>query len=55
MPAPIENDTDGDSLPTPSGRCADLELEDGAVVIYDTENHSAWIQSDGAVELSTLA
>jgi hypothetical protein len=55
MPAPIENSSGGDSLPTTHDRCADFELEDGAVVIYDTKNHNAWIQSDDAVELSVLA
>lgn len=55
MPAPIENSSDGDSLPTTRDRCAGFKLEDGEVVIYDTKNHNAWIQSDGAVELSALA
>ena len=27
-----------------------LDLEDGDVVIYDPDNHRAWIQSDGAVD-----
>lgn len=55
MPAPMENDSDEASLPTPSGRCADLVLESGEVVIYDADNHRAWIQSDGAVEVTALA
>ncbi|WP_178915839.1 MULTISPECIES: hypothetical protein [Natronomonas] len=55
MPAPIENSSDGDSLPTTRDRCVDFELEGGAVVIYDRKNHNAWIQSDSAVELSSLA
>ena len=31
-------------------RYTSLDLEDGAVVIYDRDNHRAWIQSDGAVD-----
>ncbi|UPM42159.1 DUF7331 family protein [Halocatena salina] len=33
--------------------CIVLELEDGEVVIYDPNNHRAWIQSDVAVEISS--
>ena len=51
MPAPLEDrsDEDDDSLPAPQHRCADLDLANGEVVIYDVENHNAWIQSSGAV------
>lgn len=31
-------------------RYASLDLEDGDVVIYDPDNHRAWIQSDVTVE-----
>ena len=34
--------------------CADLELESGELVIYDTRNHNAWIQSDQAVALAAV-
>lgn len=56
MPAPLANDPDDDAnLPAPQGRCADIELESGEVLIYDVENRTAWIQSDGAVDLEALA
>ena len=55
MPAPLEDGSDdGDDLPAPRGRCTDLELESGEVVIYDVENHNAWVQSDGAVDADGL-
>jgi len=31
-------------------RYGEISLESGSVVIYDVENESAWIQSDGAVQ-----
>lgn len=30
--------------------CAALELATGAVVVYDPENHRAWLQSDTALK-----
>ena len=56
MPAPLEDRTDDadDSLPARKRRCADLDLANGEVVIYDVENHNAWIQSDGAVGIDAL-
>lgn len=56
MPAPLEDGSDDgdDSLPAPRGRCADIDLASGEVVIYDLENHNAWIQSDGAVGIDGL-
>lgn len=33
-------------------RYAALELEDGKVIIYDEEQHTAWIQADSAVPLA---
>lgn len=56
MPAPLEDrpDDGDDSLPARQRRCADLDLANGEVVIYDVENHNAWIQSDGAVGVDTL-
>ncbi|MFQ3319490.1 MAG: hypothetical protein ACI8UR_000941 [Natronomonas sp.] len=50
MPAPPEHDRD-DALPVRRSQCVVIELENGEVIIYDTENHSAWLQSDAAVEL----
>jgi len=37
----------------PNARYADLDL-DGEVVIYDRENHRAWIQSDAGVEVTAM-
>ena len=54
MPSPLEDDTD-DGLPARSGRWTDLHLENGEVVIYDVDNHNAWIQSDGAVDVDGVS
>jgi hypothetical protein len=54
MPAPLEDGPDETDLPAPRGRCTDLELESGEVVIYDLDNHNAWIQSDAAVDSDRL-
>gem|GEM_PF-1925650 len=33
----------------------ELEVGNGDVVIYDVDNHNAWIQSDDAVERDSMA
>lgn len=43
--------TNGDG---PERECIVLELEEGEVVIYDPSNHRAWVQSDVAVEISSV-
>ena len=48
--APDAGRTDGDD-----GQFAALHVEDAAVVIYDRDNHQAWIQSDLAVALDGMA
>jgi len=35
-------------------RYAELEVQDDAVLIYDQQNHSAWIRSNGAVSLYSM-
>lgn len=37
------------------GRYADFELEGGAVIIYDTLNEEAWIQSQAGRPRDTMA
>lgn len=37
----------------PHARYADLDLND-ETVIYDRENHRAWIQSDASVEVTAM-
>lgn len=32
-------------------RAAVLELSDGVLVVYDPQNHEAWLQSDRTVRL----
>lgn len=44
LPAPPERPSDD--------RYASLELGGGETVIYDRENPRAWLQSDGAVQVS---
>jgi len=51
MPAPLEDDHEPE--PT-SDRWAELRLESGELVIYDVEEPTAWIQAEGAVQLSAL-
>lgn len=56
MPAPLENGSDDDAtLPVRHAGCAGFELESGDVVIYETSNPRAWIQSDEVVDLDALA
>lgn len=31
---------------------ASIDLENGDLVVYDSDNHEAWIQSDAAVALA---
>lgn len=35
--------------------CIVLELENGDVVIYDPDNHQAWVQSDATIDMSSVA
>lgn len=37
------------SHPDEFERYTQLRLDDGDVIVYDTENEDAWIQSDGAI------
>lgn len=41
--------------PDRTNNCAALAFADGSVVIYDRENHRAWIQSTTTVTLDTTA
>jgi len=40
---------------TETSRYNELEIANGDVVIYDTDNHWAWIQSDEAVAGDEMA
>lgn len=54
MPPPFPNDASlppTTDPPDPPDRYAALTLTDGIVVIYDQENHRAWIQSDTTLEI----
>jgi len=48
-----EREGEGESGRDESPQYASLDLEDGDTVIYDPDNHRAWIQSDEAVEAPT--
>jgi|GEM_PF-6881690 len=37
-----------------AARYAAFTNEDGSVVIYDETNNSAWIQSDGAIDIEAM-
>lgn len=42
------------TVPSPSSaiqRCVAIRLVDDGIMIYDTENHQAWIRSDAAVRI----
>jgi len=45
----------GDGTARREDRYVELRLESGAVVIYDADNPTAWVQSDAPVELSANA
>lgn len=51
MPPPFPNDASLPPTTGPPARYAALTLTDGIVVIYDQENHRAWIQSDTTLEI----
>lgn len=51
MSAPTEN-PDAERPRPDEGRCAELTLESGDLVFYDTDNRHAWLQSDAPVDLS---
>jgi phage baseplate assembly protein gpV len=40
-----------DDAPVTAERIAAFERDDGAVVVYDEREHTAWIQSSGAVDV----
>ncbi|EMA49606.1 hypothetical protein C451_18758 [Halococcus thailandensis JCM 13552] len=40
------------SVPAREERLVAFEREDGAVVIYDEREHTAWLQSSGAVPIA---
>ena len=40
------------SVPAREERLVAFEREDGAVVIYDEREHTAWLQSSGAVPVA---
>jgi hypothetical protein len=40
---------------TETSRCDELEIANGDVVIYDVDNHRAWIQSDETVAGDEMA
>jgi hypothetical protein len=45
---PSESSSD---TPVTAERIAAFERDDGAVVVYDEREHTAWIQSSGAVDV----
>ncbi|MFP4625447.1 MAG: DUF7331 family protein [Natronomonas sp.] len=48
------DDPDRTDVPARTDRCAELTLADGGIVIYDTDNHCAWIQSSDALLIDDL-
>lgn len=49
-----QSDGDRDTDDGPTRKYADIDLSNGSTVIYDTENHDAWIESTVAVDFSAL-
>jgi hypothetical protein len=40
------------SVPAREERLVAFEREDGAIVIYDEREHTAWLQSNGAISVA---
>ncbi|MEF8808142.1 DUF7331 family protein [Natronomonas sp.] len=55
MSPPLEDDGSEVSPPVRGDQCVEMELESGEFVIYDRNNHRAWIQSDDTVDLEAAA
>jgi hypothetical protein len=51
----VPHEDDADRPDPTSARWAELRLDTGELVIYDTKEPTAWIQSTGAVRLEALA
>jgi len=49
------NDSRADNGRPDEDQYDELEVANGDVVIYDVDNHSAWIQSDDAVSRESMA
>lgn len=49
---PTDANPDDDPIEETTPESAVLVLETGEIVIYDSDNHRAWIQSDDAIVLS---
>ncbi len=50
--ASTQDDPERSAVPARTDRCVEIELEDGGVVLYDADVHTAWIQSDAAIPLA---
>lgn len=48
---PSESSSDA---PVPAERLVAFERDDGAVVIYDEREHTAWLQSNAAVAITDV-
>ena len=53
-PKPQSPSDDPDSPPPSAQRYAQLDVGD-QLVIYDRQNHQAWVQSDAAVSTDSMA
>jgi hypothetical protein len=49
------NANDAERTDGPGGEYAALHLGDAAVIIYDRDDHRAWVQSDLAVRVDGMA
>lgn len=49
------DDPESADVPARTNQCAELSLADGGIVIYDRNNHRAWIQSSDATSIKDLA
>ncbi|SEN11727.1 hypothetical protein SAMN05216388_1001405 [Halorientalis persicus] len=49
--APVDDADAERDAPVAAGQYVELDAAEG-VVIYDRENHCAWLQSDGAVSVT---
>lgn len=49
-----QEDPDQSDVPETADRCAELTLADGGIIIYDTKNHTAWIESSDVISLPDI-
>jgi len=55
MTSKYDSENNRDRNRPENDRYAAFSDGDGKIVVYDTQNHAAWLESDGAVEVAEMA